>query len=187
LDSDATRVGQAAAVGQQKLVQILLRERTQLLAWLLSALRDGHRSEDVFQDVMVRALEHQAGFEHEAGVRSWAWQVARRRAFELLRQSQRQAAVLDHAVLDQLADELQARDPASATDRIDALGRCLEELTHNTREIVRLRYVEGLTARGVAARLQRQPEAIYKALTRVYATLSDCIERQLRETERGLA
>jgi RNA polymerase sigma-70 factor (ECF subfamily) len=186
LDSDTDKVVQATSIGRQKLVQILLRERTQLLAWLLSALRDGHRSEDVFQDVMVRALEHEPGFDHEDGVRAWAWRVARHRAFELLRQSQRQAAVLDHAVLDQLADELQGHDPASATDRIAALGRCLEELTDNTREIVRLRYVEGLAARDVAAHLHRQPEAIYKALTRVYATLSACIERQLRNLEGGL-
>jgi RNA polymerase sigma-70 factor (ECF subfamily) len=171
--------GQTMRVSRQMLVQILLRERTQLLAWLLSALRDGHRSEDVFQDVMVRALEHEAGFDGEDGVRAWAWQVARHRAFELLRQSQRQAAVLDAAVLDRLADELRGREPGAATDRIDALGRCLEELTDNTREVVRLRYIEGLSARDVAARLQRQPEAIYKALTRIYATLSDFIERQM--------
>ncbi len=179
--------GLTISVSRQKLVQVLLRERTQLLAWLLAVLRDGHRSEDVFQDVMVRALEHESGFEDEQGIRAWAWQVARRRAFELLRQSQRQAAVLDSAVLDLLASELRQRDPGSVTDRIDALGRCLEELTDNTREIVRLRYGDGLTARDVASRLRRKPEAIYKTLTRVYATLSACIERQLRRTEGATA
>jgi RNA polymerase sigma-70 factor (ECF subfamily) len=174
-------------IDRQQLVQTLLRERTRILAWLWSTLRDGHRSEDVFQDLLVRALEHEPGFEDEGRLRAWAWQVARNRAFELLRQSQRQAAVLDGAVLDRLAGEFQSRDPKGLTDRIDALRNCMEELTDNTREVVRLRYVDELPADEIARKLNRTADAVYKSLTRVYATLAACIERRLRGLERGPA
>ncbi len=174
-------------IDRQQLVQTLLRERTRILAWLWSTLRDGHRSEDVFQDLLVRALEHEPGFEDEGRLRAWAWQVARNRAFEMLRQSQRQAAVLDGAVLDRLAGEFQSREPKGLTDRIDALRNCLDELTDNTREVVRLRYVDGLPAHEIARKLDRTADAVYKSLTRVYATLAACIERRLRGLEGGPA
>ena len=174
-------------LSQEQIVHVLLSERTRLLAWSWSVLRDGHWSEDVFQDLLMKALESDAEFETESRLISWGWQVTRNRVFELLRRSKRQAANLDDMVLRSLAAEMQNRDMRNLNDRIDALGICLEQLTDRSRRIVRMRHVDGLNARDIAASVDGTMEAIYKTLARTYTTLAECIDRRLRESEGGSA
>lgn len=174
-------------LSQEQVVHVLLRERTKLLAWSWSALRDGHRSEDVFQDLLVKALESNAEFETESRLTAWAWRVTRNRVFELLRQSKRQPTALDDALLDSLAAEMQSRDTRRLNDHVDALGRCLEQLTDRSRRIVRLRHVDGLKACDIATRVDGTMDAIYKTLARSYTLLAECIDRRLNEIEGGSA
>ena len=48
-----------------------------------------------------------------------------------------------------------------------------------------MRYFEGLRGKQVAEKLGRKPEAVYKALQRIYVTLAECIERKLAALEKG--
>ena len=69
--------------------------------------------------------------------------------------------------------------------RADALNDCLEGLSEKARETIKMRYFEGLRGKQVAEKLGRKPEAVYKALQRIYVTLAECIERKLAALEKG--
>src|SRR5690606_4336553 len=64
-------------------------------------------------------------------------------------------------------------------ERFDALKGCLERLPTDKRELLRLRYWQGLSVDEVAMRLGRQLNAIYTALSRVRKALERCITHSL--------
>ena len=80
--------------------------------------------------------------------------------------------------------ELLAPMRAAATETAPAPARkalreCVEKLSPYARQLIRMRYVDDLSAQDVAERLNRSPNTIYVALSRTYRHLADCVERRL--------
>ena len=66
-------------------------------------------------------------------------------------------------------------------DRFEALKVCLERLPIHHRELLSLRYWQGLSVDEVASRLGRHLNAVYTSLSRVRKTLEQCITHSLRQ------
>lgn len=167
----------------EAIVQLLLHERPRVTALAAAVIRDVHTADDIFQQVVLAALEQRAEF-HDAGhVLAWALRAARHRAVDLSRKRQLQA--LPDEVLDLL--ESPADDPASVTwsDRSEALHRCLSNLTPSARGLLQMKYGEGLTAVTIAERLKRTADAVYQSLSRLHRWLRECVEKRLTGAEIG--
>lgn len=164
---------------------ILMPERTKQIALAWSILRESHLAEDAYQDMLAKAFASDTRFDDAKHLRDWSWKVLRNRCYELLRQGKKRATLLDDTLLDRLDAELQSRDTSNFDARADALRACLGSLTTNARKIVNLRFFEGLRGNQVAERLGRQPDAVYKALQRIYQTLGHCIRSKLDTPEPG--
>lgn len=170
---------------QREILGILMPQRTKQIALAWSILRESQLAEDAHQDMLSRVLENEDIFEGPRHLLDWSWKVLRNRCYELLRQQKYQATLLDESVLALVDAELESRDTADIAQRADALRQCLESLTANSSDIIRLRYFEGLQGKQVAEHLGRKPDAIYKALQRIYVTLGDCIRLKMTHVETG--
>ena len=159
------------------IVQVLLRERLRVTALAAAVTRDVHAADDIFQQVVLAALESRAQFRGTDHVLAWVLRAARHRAVDFARN--RRLRSLPDEVLDLL--EARWADPAGAasSDRGDALHKCLERLTDSARELLQMRYAEGLTAVAVAERLRRTVDAVYQTLSRIHRALRECVEREL--------
>ena len=166
-------------LSRDHIVQHLLAERPKFLALAWGLLRDAHSAEDVYQDLLVKAIEPEREFESSDHLRAWSWQVARNRSRELLRRQKSQVTVLSDEALELIAEETQGRDAETIAARIDALAHCVQRLTPNLRRIVELRYVEGLRAVDVAKHLGRKANAVYVSLSRIYRMLAKCVDERL--------
>jgi RNA polymerase sigma-70 factor (ECF subfamily) len=166
---------------QNDVVKILLRERVRLVGLALAICRDVHAAEDVFQQLVLRGLETNNRFREAEHVLAWALRTARHRAADV---RGGRAQPLDSDVLDLLASD-QAIAPSDGGDRAEALRCCLEGLPAVKREILRLRYEEGLAGAAVARRLKRTVDAVYQTLSRTHRDLRDCIERRLTAASSG--
>jgi RNA polymerase sigma-70 factor (ECF subfamily) len=163
---------------QNTVVQVLLRERVRISASVLGILRDVHAADDVFQQVVLQALQSLDQFREPDHVMAWALRAARHRAIDLLHK--RSAARLDDAVLDLLEDQWAAVAADGLSPRVEALQGCLEKLPPPARRLLRLRYENGLRCGAVAERLGRSVDAIYQNLSRIHRQLRQCVERQLK-------
>lgn len=170
---------------REELINILLNERTKLIAFAWSLLRDSHAAEDVYQELMVKVLDKEREFEGPKHLKAWSWTVVRNRCYELVRQKNYRQRILEDSILDLVDQDLEQRDPGDVSDRVEALRGCLSRLTENARNVVRLRYFEGLSGTEVAEALDRKTDAVYKALQRIYATLAGCIRERLATTTGG--
>ena len=78
-----------SSIPQSEVIRTLLRVRARLSAGFCLVLRDAHLAEDIFQEVMVKALGQQELFTNEAQLLSWARAVGRNAGLNLLRKSGR--------------------------------------------------------------------------------------------------
>jgi len=167
------------SITQDEVLAILEPERPKQIALARSILRDAQLAEDVHQDMLMKVFGHMNTFDGPRHLRDWSWKVLRNRCYEVIRQSKYRPVLLDSSVLELVDGELEKRDPEEVERRSVALKSCLAGLTANARTIVRLRFFEGLQGKDVAAKLGRKPDAVYKALQRIYTTLGECIRRRL--------
>jgi RNA polymerase sigma-70 factor (ECF subfamily) len=159
------------------IVQVLLRERLRVTALAAAVVRDVHAADDIFQQIVLAALESGPRFRDTDHVLAWAFRVARHRALDLARA--RRLRALPDEVLDRL--ESRVADPAVAanTDRGEALHRCLGRLAASARDLLRLRYADGLSAAAIADRQHRTAGSVYQNLSRIHRALRDCVEHEL--------
>jgi RNA polymerase sigma-70 factor (ECF subfamily) len=115
------------AVEPDTVVQVLLRDRLRVTATAAAVLRDAHAADDIFQVVVLSALEHCDQFNDPNYILAWSLRAARHRAVDLARR--RQIRTLPDDVLDLL--EAKWDNPAGEawTDQAEALHRCMDKLT----------------------------------------------------------
>ena len=159
-------------------VRQLVRERSQILAYIWSIVHDEHLAEDVFQDLFMVASRKAGEIEDVEHFQKWIRKAARFEALNAARKRSRSPMVFDAATLD-LLDQVWVEDAADATDRIDALRACMNQLSPSARRLVTLRYADGLSGQPLADALGRKVGTVYTALSRVHRVLGDCIRRKL--------
>jgi RNA polymerase sigma-70 factor (ECF subfamily) len=163
---------------QERSVGLLLSHRAMLLGYIASIVRDADLAEDVFQNVAVVVLKKAGAVKNDAEFPAWARRVARLEALAALRQRKRSPELLDESVLELLEGHWAATD-ASPTPARKALRECVERLSPYARQLIRLRYVEDLSAKKVAEQLNRSPNTVYVALSRTYRLLAGCVQHKL--------
>lgn len=160
-------------------VQLLLKERLRLVAAATAIVRDVHAADDLFQQVVLAALEHRDQFTGTGHLLPWSMRAIRHRAIDLTRKKQLRS--LSTEVLDLI--EADWGDPAGigSPEQVEALRRCVNRLGPAARDLLHMKYSEGLTAARIAARLRRTADAVYQSLSRLHRSLRDCVERELTD------
>jgi RNA polymerase sigma-70 factor (ECF subfamily) len=161
-------------------VRTLLAERGTLLGYIHSIVRDRHLAEDVFQSVMVAAISKRDEIEDREHLLKWLRTAARFEALSQVRRKVGQPAELDEGVLNLLESHWTRHDAHTGSDKADALRHCVDRLTPNARNLLRLRYDEGVSGERLAATVGKSLNTVYVALTRIHRTLADCVRSQLQ-------
>src|SRR6185369_15882559 len=103
------------------IVQVLLRERLRVTALAAAVVRDVHAADDIFQQVVLAALEAAPRFRDTDHVLAWSFRAARHRALDLARSRRLQS--LPEEVLDLLESRWVDASLLAETDRGEALHR----------------------------------------------------------------
>lgn len=140
-------------------------------------LRRGQSCDDVFQQVVLKALEDTSHFADEKHLLYWAIRLARHRAVDLVRADRR--VLLDDSVYELLEAEIAETPSEQIAGRLAALQSCLEQISAVNRQMLRLRYVDGLLCDLIARQLNRSIDAVYQNLSRLHRKLRECIEQRI--------
>ncbi len=140
-------------------------------------LGDHHDAEDVTERTFLGALAAIASFRDEgASFRSWLFRIAHNQVANALRSRARRAT----ATLEAEQHASEATDPAAAVGAADEareLRRALEGLSVDRRQVIVLRFVDGLSAREIGVVLGRSEGAVrvlqHRALRELAAALGD--------------
>jgi RNA polymerase sigma-70 factor (ECF subfamily) len=152
----------------------LLRHRLRLVASAVAVVRNPHDADDVFQQVVLSALESRSQLRDAEHLLAWALQAVRHRAIDTARR--KSLGRLSDRVLELLTAEW--GDPAGGvpSDRAEALWACLEKLTPAARTLMKLRYFDAMPVPLIADQMRRTPDAVYQLLSRTHRALRSCVE-----------
>lgn len=164
---------------EETVVRFLVSQRSQLMAFIRGIVRDSNAADDVYQDMCVSVVLKRDEITDENHLRNWCLQAARFRAIDSLRKRDSQAYVMDESVLDLVAADWSKREGEVVESHKTALRACLDTLSPYVRELLRLRYDEGLTGTRLAESLGRQSNTVAVALTRAHNTLENCVRTRL--------
>lgn len=160
-----------------------LLNRHALMGFISGLVRDSHVAEDIFQEVWLRL-----GHAVETGVEiqdqpKWCRGVARNLVLRHWRDQRRSKVLPDSRLLDQIELAFEECESESELwiDRADALRDCVHALPEKSKQILSLRYDEGLAVETVAQRVCQSAVAIMKALSRLRRQLSECVTKRLNQ------
>jgi RNA polymerase sigma-70 factor (ECF subfamily) len=123
-------------------------------------LGDHHDAEDATERTFLAALDAIGRFRDEgATFRAWLFRIAHNQIANALRSRARRRA----APLDAMAEPIADADPAAESDAADdarRVRRALAELSADRRQVVVLRFVDGLSAGEIGAVLGRSAGAV---------------------------
>lgn len=176
LDQDDEAGLVAAAVGRpERFVPLYCRYVERIYRYLLNRTGSVAEAEDLTAQTFVRAIEHLPTYRHRGYFAAWLFAIAR----NLVRDAYRQR--LDEVDLEAAESRPTQDDLLAGVIRREAVGhlrRILRRLPEEERELLRLRYLAGLSFPQMAQVLGQNEERIKK---RVYRLLAR-IERQMEDT-----
>lgn len=173
------------SLSQDELIRTLLAQRARISAGVWLVVRDVHLAEDIFQEVMVKALAG-SPFTNEAHLLSWCRITGRNAALNLMRKRGREITTLSGDILELLDAETPAPD-SQRKARIEVLQECVEALPEMARAMVDARYFEGRSCAEVAASFKMGLDAAYQRLSRLHRALRECMEGKLMAEMEGKA
>ena len=168
-------------VDRNFVIKTLLTDRVGLFSYIWTIVGDEHLAEDVFQEVSMLAIDKADQIVHPEALGVWIRRSARNLALSALRKRGRDRHVFDDELLDQLDADWRGYAAADEAESIDALRDCLRKLTPRGQQVVRLRYVEGLSGQKLADAMGRSLTAAYIAVSRANRSLADCVRRTLTQ------
>ncbi len=151
-----------------------------ILAFLVRMLRDRFLAEDVLQETMVTAWNKARDFDPAlAAAKTWITTIARRRALDLIRSRSRHAEVMDlgapeiRAVLGLEAGRSAVTESGQTGER---LAYCMGQLNDEAAACIRLAYLDGLTFREIAERIERSLGTVKSWIRRGLGKLKACMQ-----------
>jgi RNA polymerase sigma-70 factor (ECF subfamily) len=156
--TDAQIVAEALKGSQAAYADLLRRYQRPVHSLVLRMVRDPARAEDVAQEVFLKAFRALGSYDQTRKFSSWLFKIAHNTAIDKLRRKQLDTIALEQPeeermdVLSRVPDE-RSETPEAAVSRHDlarALEEALGELRPEYREVMLLRFQEGLSYEEIA-------------------------------------
>lgn len=157
-NDDAALVREARKGSQEAFRQIVVRYQNPVFAVLMRIVRDRELAADLAQESFVKAYRFLDRFDTSRPLRSWLFKIAHNTALDHLRKSRLDTVALEtsepdrHDPLDRLEDR-RSTDPHAAAESHDLaedLDRAFEGLGPLYRELLELRFRQGLSYQEIA-------------------------------------
>ncbi len=120
-----------------------------LIGYASGIVRDHERARDIVQDTFVR-LYQQDIEKVSKGLKTWLYTVCRNRALDVLRKEGRAVVTDEEGFAKWEAEGLSPRAMTDLEERVQQVGQCLERLSDNQREVIRLKFQQGLSYKEIS-------------------------------------
>ncbi|AGA26307.1 RNA polymerase sigma-70 factor, Rhodopirellula/Verrucomicrobium family [Singulisphaera acidiphila DSM 18658] len=137
--------------------------------------------DDLAQETFLVAYRKLDDWDPSCDAGRWLRGIARHLAANERRKVGRRTRLLAGGLADLLIDRAEPEHAMPATEWLDALRACLQELPEAGRKLLVQRYAEGELAETMAARLQTRADTLRQRLLRLRQLVKGCVERKMGE------
>ena len=145
----------------------------QVFRYLYSRVGNVQEAEDATAQTFLAAFEFFDRFRQEEHFASWLFTIARNKAMDHFRQGKKTFSI------DEANDIPVENDPLSGviqSEQSAALAKLIQTLPEDDRELLRLRFLAGMSFPEIAHILHRNKEAVKKSIYRLLARLQSQVE-----------
>jgi RNA polymerase sigma-70 factor (ECF subfamily) len=145
----------------------------QVFRYLYSRIGNMHEAEDITAETFLAAFESFDRFRQDEHFASWLFTIARNKATDYFRQQKNTASI------DKVVDIPEDNDPLSEviySEQTAALTKLIRALPEEERELLRVRFLAGMSFPEIAHFLNRNEEAVKKSIYRLLARLHGQLE-----------
>jgi RNA polymerase sigma-70 factor (ECF subfamily) len=174
----ATRYGdsQVSSETVDTFVRLLGQNQRRIFLYVMSLVSDWNDAEEIIQETNLVLWREFGRFQPGTNFSAWACKVALHQVLAWRKRVRRDRLEFSPAFLEAVAEEASAAADA-LEERSQHLARCIERLPKDHRNLLRLRYSEGLAIDAIARQLDRSEDAVYRALSRIRRALHECVTR----------
>ena len=147
--------------------------------FVCSFLRDRAEADDVLQEVALVIVEKFDDWDPERPFVAWALGIARRVVLTHLRARYRSSKVELSDAVDLVAASYEKLEPQAELMK-DSLADCLGQVRGQSRQVLALRYTDGLELNQIAEQLGMTASNVGVLLHRVRAALRKCVDQRLK-------
>lgn len=166
----------------EEFVFLLARHERALGAYVMTMVPNAHDADDILQEAKVVMWRSFPGFKSGTNFGAWARKVAFHQVLAHRKRRQRDRLDFTEEFLHAVAEEAE-RNAAALDLRERALQDCIAKLPPDHREVLHLRYHEGLRLEEMEQRLGRTVCATYRLLSRIRQVLHECVSKTLSRAE----
>lgn len=166
----------------EEFVFLLARHERALGAYVMTMVPHPQDADDILQEAKVVMWRHFSSYQSGTNFGAWARKIAFHQVLAHRKRKQRDRLDFSEEFLRSVADESE-RNSAVLEQRDRVLHDCVEKLPPDHREVLHLRYHEGLALEEMERRLGRTVCATYRLLSRIRQVLHDCVSRTLSRVE----
>jgi RNA polymerase sigma-70 factor (ECF subfamily) len=168
--------GNASPETVDAFVRLLGQNQRRIFLYVMSLVPDWNDAEEIIQETNLVLWREFARFQPGTNFAAWACKVALHQVLAWRKRVRRDRLEFSPAFLEAVADEASAAADV-LEERSQSLARCIERLPSDHRNLLRLRYSDGLAIEAIARQLERTEDAVYRALSRIRRVLHECVSR----------
>jgi RNA polymerase sigma-70 factor (ECF subfamily) len=158
-----------------------------IFAFVFSLIHNADDAEDLVQEVFLKVVKARHSFDTAQKFRPWLYQIARNHCLDFLRKKQRVSGELidaqeveasPSATLGQRTIAHRApspRDEAITREEHEKVEHALESLDEKARELLHLRFYQGLSYKEISSVLGISENSVGSALIRAVKKLKDSV------------
>lgn len=162
-------------------IRLLGQHQRRIFLYVMTLVPNWNDAEEIIQETNLVLWREFGRFQLGTNFLAWASKVAFHQVLAWRKRKQRDRLEFSPAFLDAVAEEAAASADA-LEERSQALSRCIDRLVPAHRDMLTLRYREGLAIEAIAQKIDRSVDAVYRALSRIRHSLHECVSRSLQES-----
>lgn len=165
-----------ATNAEERMIGLITKHQVVLHDYVFALIQDASCTDDVLQETNIvlwrKATEYDASLPFLPWARSIAWHQVK----AATRDASRDRLVFSEETMQLLADESEEDNLYLPTQREISLADCISLLTDKQQQMVKNRYLEGLSVEAMASQLKRPASSISQALYMVRNNLKKCVQ-----------
>jgi RNA polymerase sigma-70 factor (ECF subfamily) len=168
----------------KRFMSLLVPHQKKIYAFIRYLVPRRTDADDILQETLTEMWNKFDEYREGTNFVSWGLTIARYKIMSFTNKKRPFSLQFSDKTLGLIQDEAQSTCPhKTIMERIEILKECMTKLSDKEKKLLRLRYEQDLTFEHIARQFRLSIPAIYKALSRIHASLAKCVRLTLRLRE----
>ena len=164
--------------GTVEFVRLITANQSQIYAYIMSLVGNCADADDIMQETTSTMWQKFDDFKPNTDFISWGVAIAYYKVLEFRRSHRHEKYQFDDEVLDILAHKAK-QELMDSNTYLSKLQDCLQKLNKYDYQLIRLRYISGVSMNELSRRFDKTVRSIYYQIAKIHGLLMRCIKRRI--------